>query len=321
MNFLKNFLYGALIGVSSVIPGFSGGTAAALVGIYEKLLESISGFKNHARESLKFLIPLLLGIIVFALLALLPITWGINNYPFITVSLFAGIQLSGIPSFYKNVKHKTNKKNILYFILGVIFTLAIVLPAFFINSDKISLVNPPFYMFIIMFLVGIVISCALVLPGVSGSMILFLLGLYVPLIDSIKGFFVSIGFSSNLVKLDNSQVLDVVHTQSYFWNNTLLLISFGIGVILGIFLISKLLTYLFNKFKTETYFVIFGFIVASFASIYFNKSLYVNFDYVALIFGIILLIVGFLIVYIPQQIVTNNKIKKLNEQKEEEIEN
>jgi Predicted membrane protein len=321
MNFLKNFLYGALIGVSSVIPGFSGGTAAALVGIYEKLLESISGFKNHARESLKFLIPLLLGIIVFALLALLPITWGINNYPFITVSLFAGIQLSGIPSFYKNVKHKTNKKNILYFILGVIFTLAIVLPAFFINSDKISLINPPFYMFIIMFLVGIVISCALVLPGVSGSMILFLLGLYVPLIDSIKGFFVSIGFSSNLVKLDNSQVLDVVHTQSYFWNNTLLLISFGIGVILGIFLISKLLTYLFNKFKTETYFVIFGFIVASFASIYFNKSLYVNFDYVALIFGIILLIVGFLIVYIPQQIVTNNKIKKLNEQKEEEIEN
>src|SRR5574344_308226 len=216
MNFLKNFLYGALIGVSSVIPGFSGGTAAALVGIYEKLLESISGFKNHARESLKFLIPLLLGIIVFALLALLPITWGINNYPFITVSLFAGIQLSGIPSFYKNVKHKANKKNILYFIVGVIFTLAIVLPAFFINSDKISLINPPFYIFIIMFLVGIVISCALVLPGVSGSMILFLLGLYVPLIDSIKGFFVSIGFSSNLVKLDNSQVLDVVHTQSYF---------------------------------------------------------------------------------------------------------
>jgi len=321
-KFLRNFICGALIGVAAIIPGFSGGTVAALLNIYEELIESISNFKKHIKYSILFLIPIILGILIFALAAIVPITWGLRSYPFITISLFAGMQLGGIPTFQKAIKGKANKINILWFTIGFLVVLGIVLGSFFLkDSNVITLIDPPLYMYFILFLSGVIASIALVLPGISGSMVLLLFGLYVPIMDTIKGFFVGLGLASNTLGTINPIILEVASSPNYLWQVTLLLFSFGIGLIAGIIIASKALTYLFAKFKIQTYFVIFGLIISSFLGIYINDKLYVDFNCLQLIFGIASLTLGFFISFIPEKILEKKEQKKqeIKESKTEQL--
>ena len=291
LDFLLKIVKGGFIGVAAVIPGFSGGTIACIVGIYDELIEAISGIRKHFKESILTLLPYLLGAAIFAALLITPITWGVDKHPFITVSLFTGLMLGGLPSFCNTIKGKTSKTNILALLLGAIAVVAIIIPSLSSGGAyNESLMTPSWYTYLILFLIGILGSFALVVPGISGSMILLILGFYNPIMDTIKGFLHSIGLS--LGEFSTSFDPSVLENGSYLFQSFGLLACFGIGIIVGFFVISKLMKYLLTNHKIITYFAILGFILASIIGIYANPTYYESLNHIDIILAIIFLVVG-----------------------------
>lgn len=315
IKFLFNILKGGLIGVAAVIPGFSGGTIACIVGVYDEIIESISDFRKHPKQSIKILLPYLLGILIFALLLILPITWGINNYPLVTVSLFAGLLLGGLPSFYKNIDGQATVKNIIWAILGGLIVLAIVIPSLFSGNNYISLINAPWYMYLIVLAMGIIASAALVVPGISGSMVLLIIGFYNPIMDTIKGFIASVmsalGHPLNL-DFSSGEMINVIG-KDFIVPSLGLVVCFGIGILVGFIMISKIMKYLLTHHKTITYFAIFGFILGSFVGIYAKKSYYDKLDTIQIIIAIILLVIGFIVSFALARLAQNKEEKEIKE--------
>lgn len=308
MWFLWNFLKGSLIGIAVIIPGFSGGTVAVLLDVYDELIDSISNFRKHVKKSLKFLIPLLLGLGVFALLTIKPITWGLTNYPLITVTLFAGLLVGGIPSFTTNLKGNPTKKNYWFILGGLLIILAIIIPSLFTGGNMVSLINPPIYMYFLLVLVGVIASIALILPGISGSMILLLIGLYVPLMDTIKGFVASLfNLPTNIFGFSPGFNTEVLGTSTYIWQSLLLLVCFGVGILLGVIFVSKVMNYCLRRFKYQTYFVIFGFIIGSIVGLYTSTPLNTNLNLITIIISVLFFILGFTISFIPGLLVQKKK--------------
>lgn len=312
MRFLLKILQGGLIGIAMVIPGFSGGTIACLVGIYDELIESISGFRKHPKQSFFTLLPYLIGIFLFALIFIIPITWGINNYPFVTVSLFAGLLIGGLPSFYQNIKGKGNKVNIISSVVGAIVVLAVVIPSLFLGNSYVSLVNVDWWMYILVFLMGVIASAALVVPGISGSMILLICGFYNPIMDMVKAFFASIASSLNInISLDFTGDFSSLIGPEFILPSFIVCLVFGLGVIVGFILISKIMKFLLTNYKDATYFAIFGFILASLVGIYANGNYYNNLSVVEIILAIIFLIVGFIGSYYASKIAGKKENDKI----------
>ena len=291
LDFLMKIVKGGFIGVAAVIPGFSGGTIACIVGIYDELIEAISGIRKHFKESILTLLPYLLGAAIFAALLITPITWGVDKHPFITVSLFTGLMLGGLPSFCNTIKGKASKTNILALLLGAIAVVAIIIPSLSSGGAyNESLMTPSWYTYLILFLIGILGSCALVVPGISGSMILLILGFYNPIMDTIKGFLHSIGISiGDFSTAFNPSILE---NDYYLFQSFGLLACFGIGIIVGFFVISKIMKYLLTNHKIITYFAILGFILASIIGIYANPTYYESLNHIDIILAIIFLVVG-----------------------------
>ena len=312
MNFLLKILKGGLIGIAAVIPGFSGGTIACIVGCYDEILEAVGGIRKHFKQSILTLLPYVLGIIIFALALLLPITWGLNNFPLITVSLFAGLLIGGLPSFYKNIRGKAEPKNILSAVICGLVVLAIVIPSLFIGSNSgISLVSAPWYMYLLVLLMGFIGATALVVPGISGSMILLILGFYNPIMDTVKAFIASVLSVLNInITLDySSPLLPEVIGADYILPSFGLCACFGIGILLGFYIVSKIMKFLLNKYPSTTYFGIFGFILASLVGIYAQPTYYENIDFWTIFFVVLFLISGFFISYLLSVFAEKKSVK------------
>ena len=182
---------------------------------------------------------------------------------------------------YSKVKGKKEVKQASsYLIFLLTFALVIFMACsslIFGEGLKVSLSNMGFVNYLLLFLVGVIAAATMVIPGVSGSLVLMLLGYYYPVIAVIKEF----------TSLKN------------MGSNILILGVFGIGVLLGIVLISKLIEFLFNKYEAKTYFGVLGFIIASIIAIPISAMLNikVSFDIIQILIGIIFLVFGYTISY------------------------
>ena len=246
LEFLKITLKGMVIGVANIIPGVSGGTMAVSMGIYDRLISCISNLFKQFKKSIKFLIPVFLGagIAIGALSFLIPVLF--EKFPMPTNLFFIGLILGGIPIVWKNVKG--NKFKITYAIPFLIF-FGIVAGTAFLGDVEGTAADLSFTLWneIKLFLVGIIASATMIIPGISGSMMLLLLGYYNPVITAIKDFL------SALAAFDVPGILTGVG----------ILLPFGIGIVVGIFGIAKLIEFLFKKFPMYTYWGILGLLVAS----------------------------------------------------------
>ena len=256
--YLSYFIKGMAIGIANAIPGVSGGTIAFVLGIYEKLTYSISTLPTaliklkwkDIIESLKILIPTFLGAAVSIFLFLNIINYLFSNYPVPTKIFFVGLVLGSFPFVTKTVE-KYNFKVFLAFFLGA-FIMAIFV-YFDINEPEIneavgetvSSSNFSFVYGIKLFFCGIAAAIAMVIPGISGSLLLLILGEY----ENIS-YFVS-NMTSNL-------------------NNIYPLIFLGIGILIGIFLISKLITILIQKYRSMLFGFVLGILIVSFLSLWPN---------------------------------------------------
>ena len=274
------FLKGIVIGAAMIIPGVSGGTLAVLLNIYDELLDAINSLFTNFKKSILTLLPVLMGAAVGFVLLIFPLSYGLEKCPLIIISLFVGLIIGGIPQLYKKVQ---NKESPLSIFLGLASIILMISLCFVVTNIDISFTTLSFPLMLYIGLGGVLSAVALVIPGISGSMILILLGLYTPLL----------GVISETIKFTN------------LMHNILILLPLGIGLILGFFSIAKLMSYLLKKHTIHTYFSIIGFVIGSIFTIYYvtitDSEYIISFDIPSIIISIICLIGGFFTTYLLEK--------------------
>ena len=266
------FFKGMILGSAMIIPGVSGGTLAISLGLYEKMINTISHFFKDLKNNLLFIINLGLGILASLVLGALILNYTFEHAPIPTILFFIGLLIGSIPSLMKKVNLKNTLKisNIFYFLLGISLVLGVYLLK---GNSNVSFSNTfNFIQTIKLVLVGIIAAATLVVPGISGSFMLMVLGYYEPILKTI----------TELVKMSNIA------------NNLIVLIPFGIGVLIGVITITKIIEYLLRNHETKTYYAIIGFLVASIIEIFVSLFNYTT-NVIQIIISIILFILGLLL--------------------------
>lgn len=243
---LKMILKGVVIGVANIIPGVSGGTMAVSMGIYDKIIHAATHLVSEFKKSMKLLIPILVGAVLGLVVVARIIQMMFERVPFQTNLLFIGLILGGLPAMTKKVKGQSIR---LSHILSCVLFFALVVGLAAMGETEGAAADLSFNMLNVvkLFGVGIIASATMVVPGVSGSMILMIMGYYNPILSEINGFI------DNLVKFNVPGLVD----------GCAVLIPFGIGVVVGIFAIAKVIEIIFTKFPYLAYWAIIGLIVAS----------------------------------------------------------
>ena len=236
---LINFIKGFILGIANVIPGVSGGTMAVSMGLYELILSSIGNFFKDIKGNFIKLLPIILGILVAIVSTSKLVTYALTNYKAQTLCLFIGLIFGGVSLIMKKIKGKGSKINYLIFFIVFFFVISLI----FLKTGliEISFTNMGIIDYLLLLLIGFIASSAMVIPGISGSFILMVLGYYDKIIYTV------------------STITDF----SKLGSNLLILVPFGIGVIIGIVFMAKLITNLIKKYETKTYFAIMGFVLSS----------------------------------------------------------
>lgn len=246
MNMFKNIIKGMMIGIANIMPGVSGGTLAVSMGIYDKLIHCITHILSEFKESMKFLLPIFAG----AGIALVALTFVIEAlfqyYPIPTNLLFIGLIVGGLPPVVTKVKsHKLSFGHILAGLL--FFVLVVGMAMMGGNGNRQVTLNLGIVPMIQLVLVGIIAAATMIIPGVSGSMVLLILGYYQPIIQQITV------FCTAVITLDMAGIL----------HGVAILLPFGIGVLIGILGIAKIIEIIFEKYPLYAYCAIIGLIAAS----------------------------------------------------------
>mgnify|MGYP000128291858 FL=1 len=246
MNMFKNIIKGMMIGIANIMPGVSGGTLAVSMGIYDKLIHCITHILSEFKESMKFLLPIFAG----AGIALVALTFVIEAlfqyYPIPTNLLFIGLIVGGLPPVVTKVKsHKLSFGHILAGLL--FFALVVGMAMMGDNGNRQVTLNLGIVPMIKLVLVGIIAATTMIIPGVSGSMVLLILGYYEPIIQQITA------FCTAVITLDMAGIL----------HGIAILLPFGIGVLIGILGIAKIIEIIFEKYPVYAYCAIIGLIAAS----------------------------------------------------------
>ena len=276
-DYITLFFKGVFMGIADAIPGISGGTIALLLGIYEELIKSISELKLSLFSVLKnkgfnsfweklngnFLLVLVLGIGI-SLISFVKISATfLESFPLFIWSFFLGLVFATVNVIYKLI-NQWRSLNFFFLIISIIFS-------FFLSSfsayetDEISLLYVLFS--------AVIASSAMILPGISGSLILVILGVYAYLIKS----------------LDNLEMI--------------VIFTFISGALIGLLGFSRILKYLFNNYRDSTYTIMLGLVIGSIEKVWpWNKSFSVELSNFNLFLSISLVILGFVIVILLEKI-------------------
>lgn len=227
---------GVIVGGSMLVPGVSGGTMAMLLGIYDSLISSVSSFFQHPKKALKVLIPFVIGALLGMIIFAKPILALIEKYPMPTLYFFLGAVAGGIPFILKKADvRKLSVSTVFYLLLGIGLVVGIArLPE---NLFTVSL-NVGMREILLLMAAGIFVAVALILPGISVSYMLLVMGMYQNTMDSISRVYLPY------------------------------LIPLGIGGIFGILLTTRILEKAMNKYPRPTYLMILGFMLGSVAEIF-----------------------------------------------------
>lgn len=279
MDFIKKALKGIIIGLANAVPGVSGGTMMVSMGIYDDIIYCITHIFKQLKKSIAILFPYIVGMIVGIVGLAYAIGYLQEHHPLQTSLTFVGLILGGIPVLWQRIRGEGDKKNSLglpqFLIFFLFFAVILVIQYFGGNASGEVKLSVGVIPAVLIFFVGIITSATMVIPGVSGSMILMIIGYYYPIINAVKTF------------VDSS-----VHGD---WGTVLTLsaslVPFGIGVVLGIFLIAKIIEFLLKRFESLTYCAIMGLVVASPVVVLMGTPL-AKIDAAAVITGIICFLAG-----------------------------
>ena len=243
---ILNLIRGFCMALADCVPGVSGGTIAFILGFYDKFVTSLdrlmSGTKEERIEAFKFLIKIGIGWGIGAVLGVLVLTSVFESHIYAVSALFLGFIVFSIPLIVKEEKEQFLKKyiNIIFSILGIALVVGVAMATKFIaGGEAIALNNLSIGTGIYVFVVAMIAISAMILPGISGSTLLLIFGIYIPVMTAIKGF-LSLDFS-------------------YFVG----LCVFGFGVLTGIVLIIKLVKKALEKYRSQMMYFILGLMIGS----------------------------------------------------------
>lgn len=276
-SWLMQVLRGVVIGLANVIPGVSGGTMMVSMGIYDTIIWSINHLFKQFKKCVITLLPYLLGMVIAILAGAIGLKAAFAEFPLPTNALFIGLILGSLPFILHEMKGtKIGWQGILLFI--VFFALVVMQKV--LEGDGNAEIVLSFGEVLKLFLLGAVASATMVVPGVSGSMMLKTFGYYEPIVTGAIP-----DLLSGLTGGDWSMVL----------NNVGILLPFGIGIVVGFFGIAKLIAFLFKHWKGWTYCGILGMVMASPVVILMGKDLYANISVLWIIEAVICFFIGIVI--------------------------
>ena len=274
---LRVFFCGILMGIADAIPGISGGTIALLLGIYEELIGSISNFNIYLFQNLKkkgikycwnkingnFLLSLISGVLLSLVSFVKIFSILIQKYPLFIWSFFLGLILATLFVINRNIK----KWDIVNFILIFIFAFLTIL---------LSIINPSISENINLFYIlicGIIASSAMILPGISGSLILVILGVYTLIINALNN------LEYNII------------------------LVFLIGCLIGIINFSKIIKWLFHNYRDYTFSIMLGLVIGSIYTVWpWRKSFTDDMTNEYIFLSVITTIIGFTVIYTLEKI-------------------
>ncbi|MCI8500997.1 MAG: DUF368 domain-containing protein [Oscillospiraceae bacterium] len=295
MNLIKNFIAGAIIGVANIIPGVSGGTMMVILNVFDKIVGAIGQFTKAIKKNLLYLLPILLGAAAGILAFSKGITFMLDHYPMITNFFFIGLIVGSVPLVCRSAFQKTGGKIELKQIrpvsaIAFVLMLALLIVVAFFSPEEASVsvseVSVDFPMILKLFFGGILSAVAMIIPGLSGSFIMVLLGVY-PLITGAVA------------------VLLPFHMDTFLHTVLPIGLPMGIGIILGLLLGAKLIDVLIKKFPQETYFGILGLLLGSLFGLYPGFA----FDWQGAA-AILVLLFGFALAYFSSSEWLKNKFVK-----------
>ena len=238
MDNIINIIKGIVIGVSNIIPGVSGGTMAVILGIYDKIISSATGFFKDWKKNAFFLGQLAIGAGIGILAFSRIIELLFENYPAQTNMFFIGLILGSAPLIFKKATEETvNKTNYIWFAIAFI-SLAIM--GMMREPAVVNTVIGELTVGTIVKLLfaGFIAAATMILPGVSGSLVLMIIGMYNPILNAVSEF------------------------------NIPVLVLVAIGVLIGFVTMTKIIEILFNKYPQTAYFIILGLLLGSVFGIY-----------------------------------------------------
>ena len=275
-DYLILFFKGVFMGIADAMPGISGGTIALLVGIYEELVNTISRLNLRIISEFKirdfnsfwkkingnFLITLILGISI-SLISFVKVSASLlENYPLFVWSFFLGLILATIYVIFKLI-NKWYLTNFIILFFCIFFSV-------YISSFTVDVTNEISLLYI--FMSGIIASSAMILPGISGSLVLVILGVYAYMIKS----------------LDNLELV--------------VIFTFIFGSLIGLLSFSKILKYLFKNYRDLTYTIMLGLVIGSIEKAWpWNKELAVEISNLNMFFSISLVIFGLIMVLLVER--------------------
>ncbi len=226
------FLKGLWIGGTMTVPGVSGGSMAVILNIYDRLLSAVVGFKKEPKKNfmflLKFALGAILGFVAFSKYILVPL---MTLYPIPVSFFFLGAVAGGAPVIFKTAGvKKVSAKSVLYPIIGIIFvTLLSLIPEGIFTSNNNSYV----WYVIAQIFAGILVALAIIVPGISVSQMLLMMGIYTEVLKAV----------------DNFDILPFI--------------PLGVGAILGCLIFAKIMDKAIEKNPEATYLTVFGFLLGS----------------------------------------------------------
>lgn len=247
---LINFVRGFCMAIADSVPGVSGGTIAFLLGFYDKFVGAfnniLSGTKEQRINAAKFLLKLGVGWIIGFVICVLILSSVFQSNIYQISSLFLGLIIFAIPVIAMAEKDclKGKYANLIFTIIGIIIVCLIT----YYNpvsgeGSSVNLTQPSIELALYVFVAAIITISAMVLPGISGSTLLLAMGLYLPLLNAVK---------------------EVIHMDTSY---LLMLGIFALGLIVGIFLVIKIVKHCLDTYRSQTVYLILGLMIGSIYSI------------------------------------------------------
>ena len=254
MKNLFLFLKGLFIGIGKIIPGVSGSLLAVMLGVYEQAIYSINHLKEDYRKSLSFLIPLGCGIVLSVVFFSHILLYFLTHYSFFTMTLFLGLILGTVPSFQRDISFSRGRD---FFLFGISFLIPFLIPIFsFSVSSSFSL-----FSFFLYFFLGFLDAATMIIPGISGTSIYLMLGVYE----------------------------NVLFVYSQPLQNIMITSCFLSGLLIGIFLVSFLVEFCLKKNRNSFFICIDGLLWSSICYLFqslFGLITFSNLFFFCMAFGV-----------------------------------
>ena len=263
-EWFRRLIAGLAIGTGAAIPGVSGAAIAVIFRVYEDIIGAVNSFRKRFGWAITVLIPILIGILVAVAICIVLFHLAFRHLMFVLMCVFAGFLIGSFPGITDEVKgEKVDLPAKLFIAVGALFVIALGIASVVVGMNGFTVsslfMDPiPWWLYLVLIPVGAVAAVALTVPGLSGSLILLILGFYRPLVDNAEL------WAKELLHGDFSHTLPLVGVIG----------CFGIGCLIGVVVVSKIMNILLAKHRKETFFTIIGFISGSVFVLFFNYEIY-----------------------------------------------